>query len=174
MKKQFFFLIIIIAVFSFLFFYQNSKNLNKIEKDAKQEGNKISDTPKTSNQEFALENLIDLINEDFKSQAKTIGGESTIKIDNTLSYVHGDAVSKDIEGLCVIYSKPTSSLSPLAVYPEFNFPKEFLMNANYRGIDQKDFSVFDKEHKISCNIEHTKNTKKICCIYYSQGDPIAK
>jgi len=169
MKKFYLILIILLAISIYLFLEKDEQSA-KFKKIAEINQN----PPKMSNQKFVLENLIDSVNESFKSQAETLGGESSIKIYNNLSYAHGDSIQRDIEGICAVYNKPTDSPDPLKVYPDFSFPKDFLINSNYKGKDLRDFSVFNKEYKISCDVEHTKNTKRICCVYYDNGDPIAK
>jgi hypothetical protein len=186
MNKKIIWIIILIFILSFVLKYQNifnkktnnEKDINSVssqEKDALSvgigTGKEDSQTVKDSKQEFILENLIDSINESFLEQAKTLSGQSAIEMYDNLSYVYNGGKEDKLNGLCAKYSKITSSGQKLAQYPIFNFSNQYQRNVDYKSTNGKDYSVFYKDKKVSCEVIFTDQTERICCLYYDGPDP---
>ena len=114
---------------------------------------------------------IDSLNENFKNQTKSLGGQSTIELRNDLSYVYQNGKTEGQNGVCVRYSKTTSSGQELQSFPAFSFGPEYKKNIDYKPAGQKDYSVFYKDKKVSCDVVYQAQALNVCCFYYKGQDP---
>ncbi len=156
-KKFLITIILIVLIGSGIFFLENNKKTIK-----KQESIPL----KTSSQEYQLETLIDSINESFNSQAKKNGGQSNIQLRNDLSYIDQSGRKEGMNGVCAVYVYATNSLEWLKEYPEFKFGDDFILNKYYKAKSERGYSLFSEQKNISCDIEYSKNSESICCVYY--------
>lgn len=162
-KKSIIFILLIISVIVFFIYFQ------KINKKVENQNLKIIPFSE-SKQEYIIENMLDSLNEEFKEQAKIIGGQSIIELRNDLSYVYQNGKENGLNGICVKYSKITSTGQQIN-FPTFSFGPEYKKNIDYKSVGDKDYSVFYKEKKISCDVVYKDQTLNICCLYYKGQDP---